>query len=62
MGRRDRLLAFGGLMLAGLMSSLDATVLGTALPAIVGDLGGLGRMAWYAVDTPSSPSGRPPNP
>ncbi|MFI0368714.1 MDR family MFS transporter [Actinomadura sp. 1N219] len=48
MGRRDRRLAFGGLMLAGLMSSLDATVLGTALPAIVGDLGGLGRMAWVS--------------
>ncbi|TDB89914.1 DHA2 family efflux MFS transporter permease subunit [Actinomadura sp. KC216] len=45
---RHRLMVFGGLMLAGLMSSLDATVLGTALPAIVGDLGGLGRMAWVS--------------
>ncbi|MFI0408433.1 MDR family MFS transporter [Actinomadura sp. 3N508] len=45
---RHRLVVFGGLMLAGLMSSLDATVLGTALPALVGDLGGLGRMAWVS--------------
>ncbi|MFI6519563.1 MDR family MFS transporter [Spirillospora sp. NPDC050679] len=48
MPRRHRLLVFGGLMLAGLMSSLDATVLGTALPAIVGDLGGLDRLAWVS--------------
>ncbi len=48
MGRRDRLLVFGGLMLAGLMSSLDATVLGTALPAIVGDLGGRDGLAWVS--------------
>ncbi|WP_158581523.1 MDR family MFS transporter [Actinomadura spongiicola] len=48
MTHRDRLLVFGGLMLAGLMSSLDATVLGTALPAIVGDLGGLDRLAWVS--------------
>jgi hypothetical protein len=45
---RHRLLVFGGLMLAALMSSLDATVLGTALPTIVGDLGGLDRLAWVS--------------
>ncbi|MFF4236678.1 MDR family MFS transporter [Actinomadura geliboluensis] len=48
MPRRHRLAVFGGLLLAGLMSSLDATVLGTALPAIVGDLGGLDRIAWVS--------------
>ncbi|NDU71099.1 DHA2 family efflux MFS transporter permease subunit [Actinomadura sp. DSM 109109] len=48
MTHRHRLLVFGGLMLAGLMSSLDATVLGTALPTIVGDLGGLDRLAWVS--------------
>ena len=48
MSRRHRVLVFGGLMLAGLMSSLDATVLGTALPTIVGDLGGLDRLAWVS--------------
>ncbi|MEW2358629.1 MDR family MFS transporter [Spirillospora sp. NPDC029432] len=48
MSRRDRLLVFGGLMLASLMSSLDATILGTALPTIVGELGGLERIAWVS--------------
>ncbi len=48
MSHRERLWVFGGLMLAGLMSSLDATVLGTALPTIVGDLGGLDRIAWVS--------------
>ncbi|WP_242893470.1 MDR family MFS transporter [Actinomadura litoris] len=48
MGHRDRLVVFWGLMLAGLMSSLDATVLGTALPAIVGDLGGRDGLAWVS--------------
>ncbi|MBO2462519.1 MDR family MFS transporter [Actinomadura violacea] len=48
MTHRHRVLVFGGLMLAGLMSSLDATVLGTALPTIVGDLGGLDRLAWVS--------------
>ncbi|MFG2089944.1 MDR family MFS transporter [Spirillospora sp. NPDC048824] len=48
MSRRHRLLVFGGLMLAGLMSSLDATVLGSALPTLVGDLGGLDRLAWVS--------------
>ncbi|GAA3977630.1 hypothetical protein GCM10023085_70070 [Actinomadura viridis] len=48
MSGRDRRLVFGGLMLAGLMSSLDATILGTALPTIVGELGGLDRIAWVS--------------
>ncbi|MEU6036569.1 MDR family MFS transporter [Actinomadura sp. NPDC047616] len=48
MTRRRRLWAFFALMLAGLMSSLDATVLGTALPTIVGELGGLDRIAWVS--------------
>ncbi|TDD81125.1 MDR family MFS transporter [Actinomadura rubrisoli] len=48
MSHRHRLAVFGGLMLAGLMSSLDATVLGTALPTIVGDLGGPDGLAWVS--------------
>ncbi|WP_242911144.1 MDR family MFS transporter [Actinomadura terrae] len=48
MGQRDRVVVFWGLMLAGLMSSLDATVLGTALPTIVGDLGGRDGLAWVS--------------
>jgi EmrB/QacA subfamily drug resistance transporter len=48
MGEREKRLVFGGMMLAGLMSSLDATILATALPAIVGELGGLDRIAWVS--------------
>src|SRR5207237_10275871 len=37
---------FSGLMLALLISSLDQTVVATALPTIVGDLGGLSQLSW----------------
>lgn len=35
-----------GLMIAMLFAALDQTIVGTAMPRIVGDLGGLGLMAW----------------
>src|SRR5947209_15920675 len=37
---------FSGLMLALLISSLDQTVVATALPTIVSDLGGLSQLSW----------------
>src|SRR5580698_9023420 len=37
---------FGGLMLVMLMASLDQTIVATALPTIVGDLGGLTQLSW----------------
>ncbi len=37
---------FGGLMLVLLLAALDQTIVATALPTIVGDLGGLDRLAW----------------
>jgi EmrB/QacA subfamily drug resistance transporter len=37
---------FGALMLIMLMASLDQTIVSTALPTIVGDLGGASRLAW----------------
>jgi hypothetical protein len=38
---RERLpLIFGGLMLVMLLAALDQTIVATALPTIVGDLGG----------------------
>ncbi len=37
---------FGGLMLVVLLAALDQTIVATALPTIVGDLGGLDRLAW----------------
>jgi len=37
---------FSGLMLALLIASLDQMVVSTALPTIVGDLGGLSQLSW----------------
>ena len=37
---------FSGLMLALLISSLDQTIVSTALPTIVSDLGGLSQISW----------------
>ena len=37
---------FAGLMLVLLMASLDQTIVATALPTIVGDLGGLNHISW----------------
>jgi EmrB/QacA subfamily drug resistance transporter len=37
---------FGALMLVMLLSSLDSTIVSTALPTIVGDLGGVEKLSW----------------
>jgi len=37
---------FGGLMLAMLLAALDQTIVSTALPTIVGDLGGAEHITW----------------
>src|SRR5436309_16090996 len=39
-------LIFGALMLVILLASLDKTIVATALPTIVGDLGGLQQISW----------------
>src|SRR5947209_15288113 len=39
-------LVFSGLMLVMLLASLDQTIVSTALPTIVGDLGGLNHLSW----------------
>ncbi|HUN79869.1 MAG TPA: MDR family MFS transporter [Solirubrobacteraceae bacterium] len=39
-------LVFGGLMLVMLLAALDSTIVATALPTIVGDLGGLEKLSW----------------
>ncbi|QJU53181.1 MDR family MFS transporter [Herbiconiux sp. KACC 21604] len=41
-------LIFGALMVAMLLSALDQTILGTALPTIVGELDGVNHMLWVA--------------
>src|ERR1700744_4906287 len=45
-GSRGVLVVFTGLMLVMLMAALDQTIVSTALPTIVGDLGGLNHISW----------------
>jgi len=40
------LVVFSGLLLAMLLAALDQTIVATALPTIVGELGGLERLSW----------------
>lgn len=40
------LIVFSGLVLVMLLASLDGTIVSTALPTIVGELGGLERLSW----------------
>ena len=37
---------FASLMLVMLLASLDSTIVSTALPTIVGDLGGISKLPW----------------
>jgi EmrB/QacA subfamily drug resistance transporter len=43
---RQILVVFSGLMAGMLLAALDQTVVATALPTIVGDLGGLAQLSW----------------
>jgi MFS family permease len=46
-GRQSgRLVVFAALLLVLLLASLDQTIVSTALPTIVGDLGGLTHLSW----------------
>ncbi|MEV4556862.1 MDR family MFS transporter [Kitasatospora sp. NPDC049285] len=44
--RRQRNVVFGTIMLGMLLAALDQTIVGTALPTIVADLGGAAHMSW----------------
>jgi EmrB/QacA subfamily drug resistance transporter len=44
--RRQILVVFSGLVLAMLLAALDSTIVSTALPTIVGELGGLAHLSW----------------
>jgi EmrB/QacA subfamily drug resistance transporter len=46
LSHRQILLVFSGLMLGMLLAALDQTIVATALPTIVGDLGGLNHLSW----------------
>src|SRR5215213_522845 len=43
---RQVLVVYSGLLLAMLLAALDSTIVSTALPTIVGELGGVERLAW----------------
>jgi EmrB/QacA subfamily drug resistance transporter len=46
LSHRQILVVYTGLMLGMLLAALDQTIVSTALPTIVGQLGGLSRYAW----------------
>ncbi|WP_433055738.1 MDR family MFS transporter [Dactylosporangium sp. CS-033363] len=46
LAHKQILLLMGGLMTGMLLAALDQTIVGTALPTIVGDLGGLDHYSW----------------
>src|SRR6185295_1716910 len=46
LSHREILIIFSGLMLGMMLASLDQTVVSTAMPTIVGELGGLNQLSW----------------
>lgn len=60
--RRTVLAAIGALLLGLLIAALDQTIVATALPTIVSDLGGLNHLSWVVTayllaSTAATPSG-----
>ena len=43
---RRVVVVFSGLVLAVLLGALDSTIVATALPTIVGEMGGIGQLSW----------------
>ena len=46
LSKREARPIFAALMLGMLLAALDQTIVSTALPTIVGDLGGLSHLSW----------------
>src|SRR5437763_15349750 len=46
LSHRQVLIVFSGLVLVMLLAALDSTIVSTALPTIVSELGGLEHLAW----------------
>src|SRR5690242_2118436 len=46
LSHRQIMVVFSGLMVGMLVAALDQTIVATALPTIVGDLGGLSHLSW----------------
>ena len=44
--QREIMIIYSGLMLGMLLASLDQTAVATAMPTIVGELGGLNHLSW----------------
>ncbi len=44
--RRQVLIVFSGIMIGLFLAAIDQTIVATALPTIVGDLGGLNHLSW----------------
>ena len=68
--RRQVLIVFSGIMLGLLLAAIDQTIVATALPTIIGELGGLDHLAWVVtaylltetVSTPLRQAQRPLRP
>jgi MFS family permease len=60
MTRRARIIVTVALMLGMSLAALDTTIVGTALPSIVGKLGGISLYSWvfsvYLLTAPLVPS------
>jgi EmrB/QacA subfamily drug resistance transporter len=46
LSHRNKMIALGGMMASVLMAALDQTIVATAMPQVVADLGGFDRFAW----------------
>jgi MFS family permease len=46
LSHRQILIAFSGLLLGMLLGALDQTIVATALPTVVGEMGGLSQLSW----------------
>lgn len=46
LSHREILVVLGGLMTGMLLAALDQSIVGTALPRIVSDLGSLNKLSW----------------
>src|SRR5690242_8102552 len=46
LSHREILIVLGGLMTGMLLAALDQSIVGTALPRIVSELGGLDKLSW----------------
>lgn len=47
MTHRQILVVFGGLTTGMMLAALDQTIVSTALPTIVGELGGVEHLSWW---------------